>query len=200
MVILSGAVNGHIQVVAATPDRVSDVLKVFEGSGERDCWCQYWRQSSSDYGSAAHGPGMNILLQQIRTGPPPGMIAYVEDQPIGWLGFWPRDSFQRLVRSRTIPRIDDQPVWSIVCFKVRAGYRRRGVAKALLRGAIKFARERQVPALEAYPIDSDGQRIDVAAAYVGFTRMFEAAGFRRVCETEARSAGRTRFLMRLEGF
>lgn len=128
----------------------------------------------------------------------PGMIAYVEGQAVGWLGFWPRERFERLVRSRTIPKIDDQAVWSIVCFKIRVGYRRRGVAKALLAGAIEFARERRVPVLEAYPIDSGGKRLDVASAYVGFTKMFEDAGFRRVCQTTSRSAGRPRFVMRLE--
>jgi GNAT superfamily N-acetyltransferase len=126
------------------------------------------------------------------------MIAYVEGQAVGWLGFWPRERFERLVRSRTIPKIDDQAVWSIVCFKIRVGYRRRGVAKALLAGAIEFARERRVPVLEAYPIDSGGKRLDVASAYVGFTKMFEDAGFRRVCQTTSRSAGRPRFVMRLE--
>ena len=188
----------EIQVVAATPDRALDALKVFEGSGERDCWCQYWRQSSSDYGSGAHGPGQAVLLKQVETGPPPGMIAYVEGQAVGWLGLWPRERFERLVRSRTILKIDDQAVWSIVCFKIRVGYRRRGVARALLAGAIDFARRERVPALEAYPIDSEGKHMDTATAYVGFTHMFEAVGFRRVCETEARTAGRPRIAMRLE--
>jgi GNAT superfamily N-acetyltransferase len=126
------------------------------------------------------------------------MIAYVEGQAVGWLGFWPRERFERLVRSRTIPKIDDQAVWSIVCFKIRVGYRRKGVAKALLSGAIDFAQRKRVPALEAYPIDSEGKRMDVATAYVGFTHMFEAVGFRRVCETEARTAGRPRIAMRLD--
>jgi len=191
-------VNETIQVAAATPDRTLDVLKVFEGSGERDCWCQYWRQSSSDYASGAHGPGKDVLLQQVETGPPPGMLAYIDGQPVGWLGFWPRESFERLARSRTIPKVDDRAAWSIVCFKIQVGHRRKSVAKALLTGAIQFARTKRVPILEAYPIDSEGTRVDVTAAYVGFTKMFEDAGFRRVCETGARSAGRPRFVMRLE--
>ena len=101
-------------------------------------------------------------------------------------------------RSRTIPVVDDLPVWSIVCFKVRVGYRRRGVATALLRGAIDYARSMGAPAVEAYPIDPEGRRLDVTFSYVGFTSMFEAAGFRRVLETDARSAHRPRILMRLD--
>ena len=97
-----------------------------------------------------------------------------------------------------IPLIDDVPVWSILCFLVRPGYRRRGVTKALLEGAIRFAGAAGAPALEAYPIDAEGQRLDVTLSYVGFTSTFEAAGFRRVVETAGKSAGRPRWLMRLE--
>jgi GNAT superfamily N-acetyltransferase len=105
---------------------------------------------------------------------------------------------ERLVRSRTIPRLDDRPVWSIVCFLVRVGYRRRGVGRALLEGLIDYARAQGAPALEAYPVDPSGKRIDVAFAYVGTAGMFENAGFHRVVETAARSAGLPRWLMRLE--
>lgn len=104
----------------------------------------------------------------------------------------------RLVRSRTIPNVDDVSVWSIVCFKVRVGFRRRGVSKALLDGAIAYARGQGAPVIEAYPIDPEGQRLDVAFAYVGFTGVFEAAGFKRIAETTAHSARKTRWLMRLE--
>jgi GNAT superfamily N-acetyltransferase len=105
---------------------------------------------------------------------------------------------ERLVRSRTIPLVDDRPVWSVVCFLVRTGYRRKGVAQALLQGAIDCAREHGAPALEAYPIDPEGRRVSTSLAYVGTTAMFERAGFRRVVETSARSAGLPRWLMRLE--
>jgi GNAT superfamily N-acetyltransferase len=131
-------------------------------------------------------------------GPPPGLIAYGEGEPAGWLGFWPRQRLERLVRSRTIPKIDDRPVWSIVCFMIRAGFRRRDAARALLQGAVDFARKEGIPILEAYPIETHGERVDVALGYVGFAHIFEEAGFRRVVETDARSAKRPRILMRLD--
>ncbi len=105
---------------------------------------------------------------------------------------------ERLRRSRTIPAVDDRPVWAIVCFLVHAGFRRRGVARALLGGAIQCARSYGAPALEGYPIDPGDKRIDTAFAYVGTVAMFERAGFHRVTETSARSAGLSRWLMRLE--
>lgn len=188
-----------IEVVPATADCWSDVTTLFDGDGPLGCWCQYWRQSSGAYSAGGPGAGEANLRTQVRAGPPaPGVIAYLDGEAAGWCGFGPRTSFERLVRSRTIPVIDDLAVWSIVCFKVLVGFRRRGVATALLRGAIDYARSMGAPAIEAYPIDPEGRRLDVTFSYVGLTTMFEAAGFRRVLETDARSASRPRILMRLD--
>ena len=185
-------------VLSATPERWPDVRACLTDSGGDPCWCMYWRFSSSEYSKSGREKRRAAMRSRVADGPAPGMLAYVDGQPVGWLGLGPRPSMERLVRSRTIPLIDDRPVWSIVCFLVRVGFRRQGVARALLDGAIAYAREQGAPALEAYPVDPEGQRVDVAFGYVGFTPLFEAAGFQRVVETEARSAGRPRWLVRLE--
>jgi GNAT superfamily N-acetyltransferase len=125
------------------------------------------------------------------------MLAYVDDRPAGWLGFGPRPALHRLAHSRTIPTIDDKAVWSIVCFLIRPGYRRRGVARALLAGVVDLARTSGAPGVEAYPVDPEGGRIDTSFGYVGFTSMFEAAGFERIVLTDAHSDRRPRWLMRL---
>jgi GNAT superfamily N-acetyltransferase len=188
----------HVETGLATQERWEDIQSLFKSHGHLGCWCQYWRLSSSKYRRRPPGSGEIYLKSQVVDGPPPGLIAYVEGEPAGWLGFWPRQRLERLVRSRTIPLIDDSPVWSIVCFMVRVGFRRLGVARALLQGAIDFARKEGIPTLEAYPIETYGERVDVAFGYVGFVHMFEEVGFRRVLETDARSARRPRNLMRLD--
>ena len=199
--IIDSDVQHHVKVVPATPERWTDIEKFFSGNA---CWCQYWRQSAGGYGRGTRATlNQSIadhrkkLRAQLDLPFPPGMLAYIEDDIVGWCGFGPRMEMIRLVRSRTIPAIDDLPVWSIVCFLIRVGYRRSGVARALLRGAIDCAREYSVPALEAYPIDPGGKRIDVAFGYVGILSMFEQAGFQRIAETSARSAGLPRWLVRL---
>lgn len=123
--------------------------------------------------SRAPGGRREALQSQLEEDPPPGMLAYVEGEVAGW-------------------------VWSIICFLVRVGYRRRGVAAALLDGVVEFARRSGAQGVEAYPIDPEGGRVDVGFGYVGVTPMFEKAGFRRVVETSAHSDGRPRILMRLE--
>ncbi len=130
--------------------------------------------------------------------PAPGVIAYLDGEPVGWCGLGPRAAMPRLVDSRTIPRVDDVPVWSIGCFVVRTGYRRRGVTRALLDGAIAYAREHGAPGIEGYPIDPVGARVSTSFGFVGFTKTFEAAGFRRVVVTDGHSAGLPRWLMRLD--
>lgn len=195
--------HSPIMVVAATPDRWPDIEELF---AHVPCWCQYWRVSASAYGRASKGALHDgwlaerraALKRQVEQPTPPGVLAYLDGRVVGWCGFGPRHEMERLVRSRTIPAVDNRPVWAIVCFLVRPGYRRRGVARALVRGAIECARAHRAPALEAYPVDPGGKRLDTAFAYVGTLPMFERAGFRRVMETAARSAGLPRWLMRLD--
>lgn len=187
-----------VEIVPATADRWPDVVTIVGGSGEVGCWCQAPRGVARGYGKEPPGSRREVLRAQLDDDPPPGLLAYLDGEVVGWIGFGPRPSLPRLVRSRTIPAIDDLPVWSIVCFQIRVGYRRRGIARALLAGLVDYARAAGAPGLEAYPIDAAGQRVDAGFAFVGLTSMFEQAGFRRVVETAARSAGRPRILMRLE--
>ena len=187
--------------VVARPVTTTDwetLADLFASQGEQGCWCQYWRQSAGDYSRGGRGENARRLHRQLDDPIAPGIVALADGLAVGWLGLWPRSRLERLVRSRTIPTIDDVDVWAIVCFMVRVGYRRNGVARALLDAAIAYAREEGAPGLEAYPVDPEGARVDVSFAYVGFTPMFERAGFRRSLETTARSAGRPRWLMRLD--
>ena len=190
-----------IVVRPATIERFDDIEPVIN----RACWCQWWRQTAAEYGRSADGSPRSsaeahraALRDQCGVEPAPGVVAYLGELAVGWCGFGPRSSMRRLERSRTIPKVDDFPAWSIVCFNVRPGYRRRGVATALLAAAIAYARAGGAPGLEAYPTDPAGTRRDAAFSYTGFTSMFEAAGFRRIVETASHADRLPRWLMRLD--
>ena len=191
------AAGDTIEVVRATPERWDDVVAVM-GDTDRGCWCQAPRGLVAGGRNAPAGARRAGLRSQLHDDPPPGMLAYIGGEVAGWCGFGVRPRLPRLARSRTIPTIDDRAVWSILCFKVRVGFRRRGVAAALLASLVEDARRSGAPGVEAYPIDPEGGRVDVSFGYVGVTTMFEQAGFRRVLETDARSDGRPRWLMRLD--
>lgn len=186
------------RIVPATVDRFDDVGDVLGASGEAGCWCQAWR----GYDTKARSGGLTrpelLKFQMVHDDPPPGYLAYFDDLAVGWVGVSVRTETPRLMNSRTIPLVDDLPVWSIGCFQVRTGYRRQGIAHALLAGVIDAARKADAPGIEAYPIDPDGERVDVVAGFVGIASMFDSAGFRRVLTTTGHSGGRPRLLVRLE--
>jgi GNAT superfamily N-acetyltransferase len=192
------AITGaDLAVLPATGERWPDVATLLGGATDRGCWCQAWRGTRKADGL---GDDNRARLEiQVREGSfAPGVIAYLGDEPVGWCGLGPRAAMPRLVGSRTIPSIDDAPAWSIGCFVVRPGYRRRGIARALLRGAVDYARSQGAPVVEAYPIDPAGARVSGVFGFVGFVSTFEAAGFRRVLLTGAHSAGLPRWLVRLD--
>ena len=171
--------------------------EILGASGEAGCWCQAWRGTDAAARAAGETRAQH-LRRQMQADPPPGYLAYLDGVPVGWVGIGVRTETPRLVNSRTIPAIDDQPVWSIGCFQVRPGYRRRGIARALLRGVVDAAREAGAPGVEAYPIDPQGRRVEVGAGFVGIASMFDDAGFRRVLVTKGHSGHLPRLLVRLD--
>lgn len=187
-----------IEIVPATVDRWTDVQELLDGSGEAGCWCQAWRGTDAKALSGGRSRPELLRDQMLKASPPPGYLAYLEDLAVGWVGIGVRTETPRLVNSRTIPAIDDLPVWSIGCFRIRPGHRRKGIASALLAGVVEAARMAGAPGVEAYPIDPEGRRVDAGFAFVGLASMFDAAGFRRVQVTGGHSAGLPRLLVRLD--
>jgi GNAT superfamily N-acetyltransferase len=157
----------------------------------RGCVCMSYRNSSLDTsGRVAH---MRALCD---SEPGPGVLAYVDGQTAGWCSVAPKSTYRALVNSRTIPHVQDEDAWSVVCFVVRPGFRRRGLMHELLDGAVEHAQMMGATALEGYPVDPGGDRVDQTAGYVGSVRLFEAHGFSRVCPTTGRSGGKPRWLVR----
>jgi GNAT superfamily N-acetyltransferase len=128
---------------------------------------------------------------------PIGVLAYDGDEVVGWAGVAPRAD-TTFARSRTIPRIDDLDVWSVWCIRVRPGHRGQGVSHPLLAGAVEYARSQGAPAIEGYPVDNRGEKVDTTMAYVGTRALFERAGFHKAADTSSVVGGFPRVLMRLE--
>lgn len=192
------AVATKIDVVPATVDRWTDVLSVLDVTGERGCLCQPWRGKDAVEKAEGLDRPQRLRRQMEGDSPAPGFVAYIDGEAVGWVGVAVRTEAPRLLNSRTIPLVDDQPVWSIGCFRIRAGFRRRGVATALLRAVVDAARRAGAPGVEAYPIDPGGRRVEVGAGFVGIASMFDAEGFRRVVTTDATSGRLPRILVRLD--
>ena len=161
------------------------------------CFCLSYRIGSKE-NVALKGPARAERVRELcHEDPPPGVIAYLDDEPVGWAAVYPR-SGTSFARNRLIPRVDDLDVWSLWCIRVRPGYRKQGISHALIEGAVAYARERGAPAVEAYPVDNKGERVNLTMAYVGTRALFESAGFRKAADTGSVLDGFPRVLMRLD--
>lgn len=184
--------GASIEVVPAYGhwDGFYDVVGVKKPDG-RGCWCMSYRDTRAGIDPAAY------MKNECENEPGPGVLAYVDGEPAGWCSIAPRSSYRRLMNSRTIPFVDDEEAWSIVCFVVKPAYRRQGLMLTLLAGAVRHARDHGASVVEGYPIDLSGQgRVDMISGYVGSTDLFERAGFERAALTSSHIGGRDRWVMR----
>jgi GNAT superfamily N-acetyltransferase len=182
-----------LEVRPATPDRWNDLATVFGRRGEDPswCWCQLFLRSAPS-GSATAEPvpdNREALRQEIADAAvPPGLLAYVDDHPVGWTRVGPRTDFPRVGGNRALAKLltDEPGVWWVTCFAVDSRYRRSGVGSALLQAAVEFARDHGATAVEGHPVDVAGlsaARVGGSAVFTGTVAMFAAAGFTEVGRT-----------------
>jgi GNAT superfamily N-acetyltransferase len=187
-------------VMEVSPASRFDDVRTMVGPKRPDanvCWCLSYRVGSAENLSLV-GPARGERVQALcREDPPPGVLAYDGDEVVGWAAVHPRAD-TAFARNRKIPHVDDSDVWSVWCLRVRPGHRGKGISHHLLRGAVAFAREHGAPAIEGYPLDNRGKKIDLTMAYVGTKKLFEAAGFTQAATTDSVLNGFPRVLMRLD--
>ncbi|MCI3273706.1 GNAT family N-acetyltransferase [Streptomyces cylindrosporus] len=165
--------------------------------GATVCWCLSHRIPSR-LDKELRGPARGEYVAGLcRAEPAPGVLAYDGDVPVGWAAVAPRAD-TTYARSRTVPHLDDLPVWSLWCLRVRPGHRGQGISHALIAGAVEFARAQGAPVVEAYPVDNGGGAVDTTMAYAGIRKNFERAGFVHAADTRSVLAGHPRVVMRLD--
>ena len=172
-----------------TSERWADLADLFERKGPRGgapmtagCWCMWWRKRTGD--SSKNKRNMRGIVRADRE---PGLLAYDDGEPVGWVSIAPRDEFGQLLTSRQYkPRDTDEGVYALVCFYVDPRAKRQGVQSALLEAALAHAKRKGARAVEAYAHGSDPRD------YMGSAELFKAAGFKQV-----RKSGK-RAIMRFE--
>jgi GNAT superfamily N-acetyltransferase len=186
-----------IEVRPATLARFDDLAEVLGPKNPTSsvCWCLSHRvdaRTNRDLVGPARGEHMRALCSRDVA---PGVLAYDDDEVAGWAAVAPRAELP-FARSTKIPHVDDLSVWSVWCIRVRPGHRGSGLSQRLLEGAVEHARANGAPAVEGYPVDNRGERVDQTMAYVGTRAVFERAGFTQAADTRAVSGGYPRVLMR----
>lgn len=159
------------------------------------CWCLSHRVDSRTNRSLTGRARGDYVRELCGREVAPGVLAYDGDEVCGWAGIAPRADLP-VARSTKIQAVDELPVWSIFCVRVRPGFRGRGISLSLVEGALDFARAHGAPAVEAIPVDNRGQRVDLTMAFVGTRGLFERAGFEKVADTRSVSGGFPRVVMR----
>lgn len=175
-----------LTVAPLTPERWPDLEAIFGAKGcsiARGCWCMAYRLSGAREPpppGVTHAQANRAALKAlVDAGHPPGLIGYRGKVPVGWVSIGPREEFARLKRSSVMKPVDEQPVWSIVCFVVPAEHRGQGVAQALLKGAVAYARQNGASLVEAYPVDKAARSND-DFMWFGAKSMYDKAGFQEV--------------------
>ena len=175
-----------------TPGRWDDFVKLLgEKGGCGGCWCMASRLTAADFESCKGEKNKELMAAIVLDNQQPGIIAYYNNEPVGWCSVAPRESFKRLEFSRILKRVDDKPVWSVTCFFIKKEYRRKNLSLALLKAAIKICEEKGGHILEGYPVIPYDKNMPSVFAWTGILSAFEKAGF-----VEAARRSKTRPVMR----
>jgi GNAT superfamily N-acetyltransferase len=198
------ATDGTLSIVPANEASWEDLQAIFGTRGAASlCQCQRYKlQPRESFRSVPTEERAQRLREQTDCGHPEsdrtsGLVAYLDGEPVGWCAVEPRTEYTGLRRNFKVhwegreEDKDDESVWAVTCVLARAGFRRRGVSRALARAAVEFARERGARAIEGYPISTK----DVIAdeLHVGTERVFADAGFTEVTRPTPR-----RVVMRID--
>ena len=186
-----------LEIRPATEARFDDVATMLGPKNPTSsvCWCLSHRIDSKTNRELV-GPARGEFVRDLtRRRVAPGVLAYDGDEVVGWAAVAPRSELP-FERSAKIPHVDDVPAWSIWCIRVRPGHRGKGIALPLLQGAVDYAAAKGAPAVEGYPVDNKGRKVDLTMAYVGTRALFEKAGFTKAADTTAVSGGFPRVVMR----
>ena len=164
-----------------TAKRWKDLLNLF---GERGacggCWCMWWRLTRSEFNRTKGEGNKKGLKKIVDAGEVPGILAYAGKEPIGWCSVAPREAFFSLERSRILKRVDDKPVWSVVCFFVAKPFRYKGVTVSLLKAAIEYVKKQKGKIVEGYPVEPKTEKFPDVFANTGLASAFRRAGFKEV--------------------
>jgi GNAT superfamily N-acetyltransferase len=160
-----------------TPENWMDLESLFGPRGAcAGCWCMYWRVPRKEFTKGQGEPFRKALKALVTGGTTPGLLAYDGDRPVGWISVGKREEFVLLKQSKVLAPVDEQPVWSIVCFFVARSHRKQGLMLPLIKAAVEYAASQGARIVEGYPMDPY-KRLGGVSAYVGITSEFVKAGF-----------------------
>ena len=168
-----GESNYHIAPVDAA--RWNDFFRLLKPCW--GCWCMYYRTTAAEFKATDGNGRCEAMKKLIESGTSTGLIAYSDNNPIGWISLGPKTDFARLKTSRTAKTPAVPGLWSIVCFYIHPDYRHRGIEKTLIESGIDFAKKNGALVLEAYPVSFEEAGGNPDMWYQGAVSSFTRCGF-----------------------
>jgi len=171
--------RGSVAFLPLTKGNWNDFEALFGRHGAYGgCWCMWWRISRKEF-EKQQGEGNRLAMKAVvDRGECPGILAYKDQVPVGWCSVASREHFQSLNRSPVLKRIDQEDVWSIVCFFIAKPYRGKGMTKHLIHAAVAHVRKHGGNIVEAYPTDPRGRAfLAPTSSFMGLPGVFQSAGF-----------------------
>ncbi|MGE5106023.1 MAG: GNAT family N-acetyltransferase [Sphingobacteriales bacterium] len=164
-----------------------------EKGGCGNCWCMLFRLPYKEFQNNKPGGNKKLMKQLVKKNQQVGLIASVDKEPVGWIALAPREDYIKIENSRAFKRIDEKRVWSITCFFIKKEFRKMGLSKQLIKGAINFAKKKKIKVLEAYPAIPYAEKVPPPFLWVGILSAFTDCGFKVVQQN-----GKSRAMVRLE--
>lgn len=160
-----------------TPERFADFERLFGPRGAcGGCWCMFWKLRGKAFTENTGEPAHQMQKSWVESGVIPGLLAYLEGEPVGWVAVEPRTHYPRLLHSRLLQTTDDPSVWAVTCFFVAKPARRQGLTVALLRAAVEYVRQKGGRSVEGYPVETKG-KMPPPFIFTGTASAFQQAGF-----------------------
>ena len=169
-----------------TLDRWGDFEQLFGPNGACfGCWCAWFLMTNKEFKDSGKEGHKELMRTSVQSGIEPGIIAYADGVPAGWVALAPRENYKRLATSKLLGAVDDKPVWVVSCFFIHRNYRHQGLMEKLLAAAIEYAKGKGVKMLEAFPIDAR-EKTSALSLFAGKADVFYRLGFELAAQREKR--------------
>ncbi|CAG0995651.1 hypothetical protein ARNL5_03605 [Anaerolineae bacterium] len=174
---MSESTEFALEFYPITPERWPDFESLFgEKGGYAGCWCMFWRLERAQFKSQKYEGNKDTARHLVYCGETLGLLGYADGHVAAWCSIGPRECYKALEKSRILKRVDEQAVWSIVCFHVAKPFRRQGMMRPMLQAALAYAKSNGASIVEGYPIDLRVE-FETPGGYMGIASAFLDVGF-----------------------
>ncbi|WP_405064299.1 GNAT family N-acetyltransferase [Kribbella sp. NBC_01505] len=139
------------------------------------CWCTYFQTMNSEK-ERTYEANRSLKQRLVEEGRAHAALVFDGDEAVAWCEYGSPEELPNIYhRKQYDAELDLLPDYRITCIFVDKRYRRTGLSKVVLQGALDLMSAAGGGIVEGYPHDPGGKKKSVL--YNGTRTMFEQAGF-----------------------